>query len=151
MRPAESLILGYGNPARGDDGLGPALIERLSALDLHGVQTRSDYQLRVEDALDLGAFSRVVFVDAAVSGSAPFDFFELPESAVKRLDTHSVSPGALMFLARELFGANTQAFVLAIRGYAFAPFTEGLSQQALDNLDRALGHLSTLLNTRHKA
>ena len=55
---------GFGNPARGDDGLGPALIERLDALALEGVTTDSDYQLTIEDAALVAEHDVVVFVDA---------------------------------------------------------------------------------------
>ncbi len=151
MRPAGSLILGYGNPARGDDGLGPALVEHLSSLGMDGVETRCDYQLCVEDAMGLGDFSRVVFVDASLNGPAPFDYSALPVTAVKHLDTHTVSPGALMFLARNLFGASTEAFVMAIRGYQFVPFTETLSRPAERNLEYAARHLIEVLKTKQAA
>jgi len=57
------------------------------------------------------------------------------------LDTHSVSPEAMMFLARTLFGATTTASVLAIRGYEFEPFVESLSSAAEENLEQAFRHL----------
>lgn len=69
MKPAPILIIGIGNPSRGDDALGPLAIERLEALDLAGVELLTDFQLQVEYALDLAGRRRVIFVDASVSGS----------------------------------------------------------------------------------
>jgi DNA-binding response OmpR family regulator len=45
------LVIGYGNPGRLDDGLGPALAETLQRLDLPGVTVDADYQLTAEDGL----------------------------------------------------------------------------------------------------
>jgi len=141
------LVLGCGNPARGDDGLGPALIERLERASLPQVETRVGYQLCVEDALDIGCFRQVIFVDASYSADPPFEYYPLQEDATRaELDTHGVSPEALMILARTLFGAETPAHVLAIRGYAFEPFVETLSSRAKKNLDLAFRHLSEQLS-----
>ena len=41
------LVIGYGNPGRRDDGLGPALAARLEALALPGVTVESDFQLAI--------------------------------------------------------------------------------------------------------
>lgn len=143
-----TLVIGYGNPARGDDGLGPALIERLGALALPGVETRSDYQLRVEDALEIGNFEQVIFVDAALDERSPFHHYSLNGAAPPAvLDTHQLSAQALMHLARTLFGASTAASMLAIRGYQFEPFCESLSERAEQNLKAALDYLVSELQT----
>lgn len=63
------------------------------------------------------------------------------------LDTHQLSPQALMHLARTLFGVTTAASVLAIRGYQFEPFRESLSEQAEQNLNAALDYLLSELQT----
>ena len=140
------LVLGYGNPARGDDGLGPALIERLDAVALNDLETRVDYQLCVEDAMDIGGFERVIFVDASMNVAPPYLHYMLPEALTPgRLDTHSLSPEALIHLARSLFGARTKASVLAIRGYHFEPFSESLSAQAVLNLSAAFIYLTEKL------
>jgi hydrogenase maturation protease len=138
----KTLVLGCGNPARGDDGLGPALIERLERARPQQVETRVGYQLCVEDALDIGSFRQVIFVDASCSAKPPFEYYLLQEDKTQaELDTHGVSPEALMLLARTLFGAKTPAHILAIRGYEFEPFVETLSTEAEKNLDVAFRHL----------
>ena len=135
-------MLGYGNPARGDDGLGPALVERIGSLALEGVETRVDYQLCVEDAMDIGRFDQVIFVDASLDATPPYLHYRLAETlAPTTLDTHSVSPEALIHLARTLFGATSSASILAIRGYDFTTFSERLSPAARRNLNVALDYL----------
>ncbi|WP_462320608.1 hydrogenase maturation protease [Halochromatium sp.] len=70
------LVFGYGNPSRGDDALGPRLIERLQGLQdrgqLPGVELLTDFQLQIEHVLDLVGRERVIFVDAAVGLSEPY-------------------------------------------------------------------------------
>jgi hypothetical protein len=44
-------------------------------------------------------------------------------------------------LARRLFGGEPEAYLLAVRGYAFNEFGEGLSAQARSNLARAVEFL----------
>ena len=138
MNGSPVLVIGCGNPARGDDGLAPAFVERLDRLCLPGVETRNQYQLCVEDAMDMSDYGQVVYVDASLDAPPPFEFAPLPNDAVMRLDTHSVSPGALTYLARTLFGATANVFVLAIRGYRFDPFIETISEQAQGNLREAI-------------
>ena len=44
------LVIGYGNPGRCDDGLGPALVARLESLRIPGLSVEVDYQLSIEHA-----------------------------------------------------------------------------------------------------
>ena len=69
---AQLLVIGYGNPGRRDDGLGPAFADAIAELALPGVQVEVDYQLSVEDAAAAAAGERVLFVDADGAGREPF-------------------------------------------------------------------------------
>jgi hypothetical protein len=68
------LVIGYGNPGRHDDGLGPAFAELVEKLDLDHVTVEAGYQLTVEDAAIISEHDVVVFVDAAmlVAGLSSF-------------------------------------------------------------------------------
>jgi hydrogenase maturation protease len=134
------LLYGYGNPGRGDDGLGPALAAAVEELDLPGIEVDANYQLTVEDAADLGRFGTVVFADAAAAGPAPFWFARIDPSATGHLGftSHSVTPGQVLALARDLFGSRVPAYTLGIRGYEFGELALGLSAQARDNLAAAV-------------
>lgn len=139
-----TLILGWGNPSRRDDGLGPALAERLAALDLPGVTVETDLQLHVEDVADLARHERVVFADAAREGEAPFWVRRgRAEGDGLSFTTHSVSPGALLTLSRRLFDAEPEAWILGVRGYDFDDFGEGLSAEAQSNLDEAVAFVES--------
>lgn len=135
----DTLILGWGNPSRRDDGLGPAMAERLAALGLPGVTVETDFQLHVEDAAELARHERVIFVDAAREGDGPFWVRRgRAEGDGLSFTTHSVSPGALLTLSRRLFEAEPEAWILGVRGYDFDDFGDGLSKRACSNLDEAV-------------
>ncbi|GIK86111.1 MAG: hypothetical protein BroJett026_15920 [Betaproteobacteria bacterium] len=65
------LVIGIGSPSRGDDALGPLLVEGIEAMDLPGVERLTDFELQVEHALDLPGREEVVLVDATVTGESP--------------------------------------------------------------------------------
>jgi len=73
----DTLILGYGNPGRQDDGLGPEFIRCVDAADWEGVTTQVNYQLTVEDAIDIAQVKRVIFVDASLQDSMQKQGFSL--------------------------------------------------------------------------
>ena len=143
MTPAPTtLILGWGNPGRGDDGLGPAFVDAFARLALPGVVVDADYQLTVEDSEEVARHRRVVFVDADRRGSAPFRMRRVrPGTPALGFSTHSVAPASVLTLSRDLFAREPEAWLLGIRGYAFDEFGEGLSNGARDNLARAVEFL----------
>lgn len=144
---ARILLIGYGNPGRRDDGLGPQLAAELEALALPGVTVDADYQLTVEDAAALAEHEVVIFADASVAGSAPFFFQRLEPQDGLTFSTHSIAPAAVLGLARDLFGAQPAAYVLGIRGYEFDEFGETLSAGARANLAAAVQFLQQALVT----
>lgn len=138
--PPRRLVIGYGNPARRDDGLGPALAERISALNFPGVTVEIDYQLVVETAYKVGEYEEVLFVDAARNGTAPFFMRPVEPKPEAGLISHGLSPEGVIYLAGILFGTVTKGYLLGIRGYNFEPFNESLTDVARHNLELAVSH-----------
>ena len=149
--PGKILLIGYGNPGRLDDGLGPALAEAVAELALPGVTVESDYQLTVEDAAAVAAHEVVVFADASVNGPEPFALRPVQPATEGDIgfSTHSVEPEAVLALARDLFRARTRGYALGIRGYRFNEFGETLSDSARENLAAALRFIVPLLRDGH--
>ena len=144
------LIIGIGNPSRGDDALGPLCITRLSelnlsALSLADVDLLTDFHLQVEYALDLAGRDEVIVIDASMNGTAPFEFRALkinnlgnPESSHT---SHVLSPEAVLATCLRIgLTPPKRTFVLAIRGEVFE-LGEGLSPQAESNLTAAMAFL----------
>ncbi len=135
----KTLVLGYGNPGRLDDGLGPAFAERIRLMGLPGVEVESNYQLNIEDAELVSRYGHVVFADASVDSAEPFDFRPLDRHApMVGFSSHSITAGSLLGLAEALFGSVPRAYAMAIRGYEFNGFGEHLSPAARNNLGAAV-------------
>jgi hydrogenase maturation protease len=135
---APVLVIGIGNPSRGDDAIGPRVIERLETLGLPDTELLTDFQLQIEHALDLIGRREVVFIDAAAAGPEPFSFAPVSAAADAGALTHALSPAAVLEAFQRISAAPLPAaFVLAVRGYGFelgAP----LSGAAGANLDAAV-------------
>ena len=131
---APFLVIGIGNPSRGDDALGPLLVERIEAMELPGVECLTDFQLQVEYALDLVGREEVVFVDATVADDGPFSFTPVLPVRDASATTHALTPAAVLDAYVQVTGRPPPpARVLAIRGYAFE-LGEELSARAGANL-----------------
>ena len=101
-----TLVFGWGNPLRGDDALGPLLIERVEALTLAGVECLTDFQLQVENVLDLRGRRRVLFVDASASARPPFEVSRLECAKDDSYTTHELSPEAVLDTYRSVLGGE---------------------------------------------
>ena len=142
---APLLVFGWGNPSRGDDALGPLLIERIAALQLPGVECLTDFQLQVEHALDLENRRRILFVDASVDAAAPFAVTPIEAARDASFTTHAMTPEAVMHVYVELHDeAPPPCTLLAIRGERFE-LGEELSPAAAGHLDAALAWARTWL------
>jgi len=134
------LVIGYGNPGRGDDGIGPRLVELLEERPwpgAGGVDLVAAFQLAPEHAADVAAHAWVVFADAAVDGPAPFDVRPVTASAGAAFTTHVTEPGAVMALAVAGFGSRAAAWLLSVRGDRFGA-DGALSRRAAANLEAAV-------------
>ena len=140
-------VIGYGNPGRGDDGLGPAFAARISGFS--NVRVCSDYQLTVDHALLIASATQVVFVDAMMGSDTPFEFGPMTPSTAQDLTSHSLSPAAVLALGSTLFEATPKGFVLGISGVAFGRVHEGLSPQARANLSLAEAYFRDWLAMAH--
>jgi hydrogenase maturation protease len=142
--PEPVLVFGYGNPSRGDDALGPLMIERLDALiglgRLGGVDVLTDFQLQVEHAIDLIDRELVIFVDAAMAQAEPFLWTEVEPAADAAWSTHSLSPGALAGVYQSLYGPLPRLRLLSVAGERFE-LGAALSAVAARNLQAATGAL----------
>jgi hydrogenase maturation protease len=139
------LLIGYGNPGRLDDGLGPAVAAEVETWPLSHVTVDSDYQLMVEDASAIAAHDIVVLADASVNGREPFFIEAVVPVPAQSFSSHSVEPGPLLHMAHSLFDGKTRGYILGIRGYEFNEFGERLSPRAQDNLRQALDFLRLAL------
>jgi hydrogenase maturation protease len=121
------LIIGYGNPLRGDDGLGWRAAEQL-ALEWPEAETLTCQQLTPELAGPISRAARVAFVDAAAAGppGAISQRRLEPDAAAPASFTHHVNPGVLLALSEKLFGHLPEAALFSVAGASF-DFGQALS------------------------
>lgn len=119
---APILVFGWGNPSRGDDALGPMFVERIAALALPEIETLSDYQLRIEHALDLANRERILFVDASMTAAAPFALSRLTAAQEPaQVFTHALAPQTLLQIFKDFHAIPPPpGYLLEIRGKNFS-------------------------------
>ncbi|MCC6406674.1 MAG: hydrogenase maturation protease [Planctomycetes bacterium] len=142
MSPAPILIVGIGNPSRGDDALGPEFVERVGTaladeIAAGRIELLTDFQLQVEHMLDLTGRRRVVFVDASESAEPPFEFTPIEARRDASHSSHVLSPAALLDAHRTVVGEPPEAWLLALRGERFE-LGEPLSPRARASLAAAV-------------
>jgi hydrogenase maturation protease len=144
------LVFAVGNPSRGDDALGPLLVERLEqwiatapALPVD-LALLTDFQWQVENALDLQSVDVAIFADASVSGETSFEIVPLSPQFDASYSTHALSPACVLAVAARLGQELPQAWLLTMPGADFelgAP----LSDTARSALDGAFAYLCASL------
>lgn len=144
------LLYGYGNPGRQDDGLGDALVQRVSewilSQGIDGVDCDSNFQLQVEDAATIKQYDEVFFVDASMDEQVEsFSITPLEADGQTSFTMHSVSPGFILFLCEKLFESCPKAWLVQIRGYSWE-MEEELSPGARHNLLLACKEVQHLLS-----
>ena len=83
MRPSV-LVLGLGNPLRGDDGVGPRVVEELTCRGLPKGRVALDVGAGGLDLLQvLEGWKRVVVIDAACVGQEPGQFVRFTPDEVR--------------------------------------------------------------------
>jgi hydrogenase maturation protease len=120
---ARVLIIGYGNPLRGDDGFGWLAAERLRET-LHDpeIEILTLQQLTPELMEPISRAGKVIFLDAAATGE-PGELLVAPVGpAVPSTAsfTHFATPAGLLAGALALYGAAPPAFLVSIAGTDFS-------------------------------
>ena len=113
-----TLVLGYGNTLRRDDGAGVEVARQLAALALADVEIVEAHQLLPEHAELLARADRAIFADASVDADLPgvaLEQLDPPDPGAEiRLDPHLSDPGGLLALAAHLFGRAPEAWIVRL-------------------------------------
>jgi hydrogenase maturation protease len=106
------LVVGYGNPLRGDDAAGPRTAALLASQQLlPGAQIEIRHQLTPELAHDVAASRVVIFVDATTRVGPGELVIEPVGSARRWRGSHDVEAATILDLADELYGCRPTAFL----------------------------------------
>jgi hydrogenase maturation protease len=138
------LVIGYGNPLRGDDSVGYRLAEQVATWNWPHVQAIACHQLTPELAATMAECDVVIFVDAALPGTqAAVAVQALSVGQATPLETHFSHPAALLRLTQQLYDQQPEAHQILIPT-AEMGFSESLSAIAQAGLVTALQHVQTL-------
>jgi hydrogenase maturation protease len=152
----QTLIIGYGNPDRADDGVAWHILHMLAqrlglpepGADDEGLarlETSPDLlcllQLNPELAELIPQYERVCFVDAH-TGAYPEDIRceTIEGEYLPSPFTHHMTPPTLLMLAQTLYGRAPRALVVSVRGYHFgfsdqlSPATAALAETAAEQI-----------------
>jgi hydrogenase maturation protease len=116
------LIIGYGNPLRGDDGIGWQVVEQLAKLAGDSTKVLAVHQLTPELAEPISEANVVIFIDACYEGQPGSWTCETIHPDPKPLDayTHYFTPINLLSHAQAMYGASPKALLISVPGSSFA-------------------------------
>lgn len=152
-----TLIVGFGNVSRRDDGVGHyvvnALRRRLGLSDLavddsgmNELGERVDsvlmHQLTIDFAEVIAGYDQVIFVDACLGAdSKELQVVTLePSIQAGSVTLHHLPPGSLLSMSQALYGKAPDATLVSIKGSDF-DFGEGLSPSTQRWADEAVNRI----------
>lgn len=135
------LVIGYGNPLRGDDGLGWRVAEELQARRPEAAVLVCQ-QITPELAEPLSRATQAAFIDiAADQQPGTFTITPLrPEIPKNANFTHQMTPGTLLYLAQVLYGNVPEARLYTVGGQAFG-YGETLSAEVAEAVPSLIGEI----------
>jgi hydrogenase maturation protease len=144
----EILIYGYGNPGRQDDGLGIFLSEKINHWikeeNIQSVKVDCNYQLNIEDALEIADKNLVIFIDASKEEINDYYLTKVEPSDRLEFTTHTVSPAYLLNLCKVVYNKTPDMYLLHIKGYKWE-FFEEMTKDAKKNLRKAYDFLKEFI------
>jgi len=147
-KPDQStLIIGYGNALRRDDGVGLKVATEAEKLGFSGTRSLLCHQLTPELAATIAEVDRVIFVDAEIN-SDPVQLQAIqPEEATGTQMGHFCDARSLLALSQILYHYAPQAWLITIPAVDF-DFGEQFSPLAENGVTQALKILEKLLSTQ---
>jgi hydrogenase maturation protease len=115
------LIIGYGSPLRGDDGIGWRVADRLATLAGDAANVLTVHQLTPELAEPISKADLVIFIDACYTGqpgSWTCETICLDRESPEAF-THYFTPANLLGYANAIFGAEPKALLISVAGASF--------------------------------
>jgi len=115
------LIIGYGNPLRGDDAIGWQIADQLAKVAGNSTRVLAVHQLTPELAEAIAEADLVIFIDARYDGQPGIWTCETirPDSTGSDAYTHYFTPVNLLNYASAVFDANPTALLISVAGSSF--------------------------------
>ena len=152
MPPTRVLVIGCGNPLRGDDAAGPVLVRRLWNRGLpEGVRCADGGTGGMDVVFQMRGVPEVILVDACQTGAEPGAIFEVPGAEVANvpppagINLHAFRWDHALAFARWLLreGRPDRVTAILIEGAAF-----DVGAELSPAVDRAIDAVVELLAAR---
>jgi len=138
------LLVGYGNPLRGDDAAGQRVAETVAAWGWPALEVQVIHQLLPELAEQVAQARAVVFVDARVAAAGDgVQVVRLEPTAAATTLGHTCHPGELLALSAALYGKQPPCWCVTVPAVSFA-FGAALSPTAAQGVADAVRQLAAL-------
>ena len=145
-----TVVIGYGNPLRSDDGFGWRAAKLLTEV-LSGWQAEiiTCHQLTPELAEPLSRATRAVFIDADVEGPPGSVRHQIvrPRTPSPSAFTHTCAPADLLYSAQELYGHHPEALIISVSAQSF-DFADSLSPAVSAALPKVIRQICQWLGLR---
>ena len=148
-----TLLIGYGNPDREDDGVAWHILRALvikmglpaptSYEDEFPQNAQVDFafslQLTPEMAEEIAGYEYVCFLDAHTGAiPEPVRLVNVESDFQRSPFTHHLTPQSLVSICETIYGKKLDAALLSVRGYQFL-FSRQLSEKTLALVPEAVG------------
>ena len=149
MTTTSALVIGFGNPLRGDDGVGLTVAEALAGNPPPDCQVIIRHQLTPELADAIAAVKLVVFVDAAADAApGAVVIRQIRETSKPTTGLgHAFDPPGLLALAGRLYGRSPEAFLVGVGADSFT-LGESLSEAVIAALPEAIAEVRRLVSQK---
>ncbi len=139
-----ALVIAYGNPLRGDDGLAWRVADELRHNAPELARILCVHQLTPELAEEASDAELVIFLDAAAEGSAGEVLCRPVEAQTEPARFwHHIAPAEILSLCERLYAAKPRGFLLTVCGEHFK-HGDTLSPVAIGAIPRAVAALCAL-------
>jgi hydrogenase maturation protease len=158
-----TLLIGYGNPDREDDGVAWHILRALvikmglpapaSYEDEFPQNAQVDFafylQLTPEMAEEISAYEHVCFLDAHTGAiPEPVRLIDVESDFQRSPFTHHLTPQSLISMCETLYQKKPKAALLSVCGYRFL-FTRELSAETSALVSEAVSLIEAWLENKH--
>ena len=147
------LVVGYGNPNKGDDAIGQKIVAQLQELKPPNLEAYSVKYLTPELSSKLARADVAIFVDACRFNNT--DTVQVKPLNARGTETtgtalpgfgHSCSPCSLLALTQSVYGHFPKAWLIEVPAQDFA-IGHSLSDLAEKGVTQALQAITSLMNS----
>ena len=149
----KTILLGYGNPDRGDDGVGWHFLQQLIAkYKIEDVDLFTSDVIPISDSIDIwfnlqllpeisetiAKYEQVIFIDAHTGGiEKEINLQSVKPKYLNSPFTHHITPSMVLYLTKSISGTYPESWLLSIRGFDFQ-FKRSLTEGTEKLITKAL-------------